>query len=1542
MTISRESAIVDYLVTFFVDNHITTRMLSEIVSNREDSTYVKSLGLPIDFVLPFFLEENHGIAAFKISVADTDKYDSILMGESFTERFIQDGDYVLFKNHNDDSRVRVLFIASNNLKLGYNKYALMPNSKIFIGRGQENSIRYSFGEVFPEEHSLVIMTDANGNAFIENLGNTIGLYVNGVQVNSAQLCPFDEIFFMGLSIVYLDSMLAVRNFKMSSNLNEVDIISTKKLIEISQKKNWFTRTPRILKSLDEDIIQIDAPPPPQQQDELPLLLTLGPSVTMATVMMASLSYTMSSAFQGGNTGRLVTSAFMGGGMLLGALVWPTLIRKYHRKKLNEKEQYRKKRYCEYVAEIEDKLIAKTKRSVQLMNEILNPAPQDLCKSFTDEVSKLRLWERSIGEEDFLNVRLGLGSRPFSVNIKIPQQNFTLQEDELASLPSKLLERYGTLENVPLALNLFTNRAVGIIGDQSNMNNIINEIILNIVSLHSYDEVKLVFITNPKQKVFFERFKNVPHAWSNDKTIRYFATTIDEVHHVFNSIEEIVQERNDDDRKKIKVPHFIFIVTEHDLIEKEPLSRHLQNPYNNVGITTIFAYGDITILPKACTTIIQSDAGQSGYYVKNQNQNRFIPFIPDTVDVLQLDDFTDNLTNMLVKRDARQMGIAERISFLQMYKAGSVNDLCIEQRWNNNNSAKTLAAPIGVIAGGQPFSLDLHEAYHGCHGLVAGTTGSGKSEFLQAFVLSLAVNYSPKEVAFVLIDFKGGDMAKPFVAKKDIPALPHLAATISNLSGNILHRALVSLKAEIESRQKVFNEAKDQLGIDKLDINSYHKYFKAGKLNQPLPHLVIIIDEFAQLKSKMPEFMEGLIDVAQVGRSLGIHLILATQKPNGVVDPQILSNSRFKVCLKVAEKHDSIDMIGRPDSAMIKNPGRLNLLVGYNEIYETIQSAFSGAEYIPLSKFIPDEEISVQLTDNSANPIHSAKLNLASGKTGKTQLEAIVSDIIKLGQRKNLKVKPLWLDMLPEKLDFSSLKLEKKGLATATLGIVDYVREQEQKSLTIDLAKIGHIGLYGASGTGKTTFMQTLIYSMVKGYGYTPEELNIYAMDFGGRNLGYLKHLPHTVSVAFANEGQKISNIISTLQEIIDERKHAFATKNCSTFAEYRNLGNALPAVVVLIDNYSSFRDKYTNDSERIIDVIASGKTYGIFFIMTSSTRNGIHYRVIDYISSFYTLRLNDNSNYLDILGVRSPIIPDNISGRGLTVVNKVPVEFQVALACSGNNDAERIGNIVKEYQTLRQTWTGPMPISIEENVEGETNLKDTNKLYASSNSSAIKQPIPLEGKENTLVLAASKSGMLRYGIKLEETFKTAIISNTTRDLQKYYGKILASISTQPNRRIVVLDDEQKNFEEITKAFNNCQYISSIQKIDEFITSIKPELNERLDGTDKCKERIFIIIPSFNSFFDMITDKQADFLRQMVKLINHPKYGVQFFTGYNVGSPKLLDISFYALVINAKCNIICPGACEKALEKLEKLPVIHNPKNNSAYFILYDAFAEIRW
>ena len=241
----------------------------------------------------------------------------------------------------------------------------------------------------------------------------------------------------------------------------------------------------------------------------------------------------------------------------------------------------------------------------------------------------------------------------------------------------------------------------------------------------------------------------------------------------------------------------------------------------------------------------------------------------------------------------------------------------------------MAVPMGVDAKNDIVYLDLHEKAHGPHGLVAGTTGSGKSEFLQTYILSLATLFHPYEVSFVIIDFKGGGMVNQF---KD---LPHLAGSITDIDGREIDRSLMSIHAELNKRKELFAQA----GVNQID--AYIKKYRAKEVRVPLPHLILIVDEFAELKADQPEFMKELISTARIGRSLGIHLILATQKPSGVVDAQIWSNSRFRVCLKVATPEDSKEMLKTPLAAEIREPGRAYLQVGNDEIFELFQSAYSG-------------------------------------------------------------------------------------------------------------------------------------------------------------------------------------------------------------------------------------------------------------------------------------------------------------------------------------------------------------------------------------------------------------------------------------------------------------------------------------------------------------------------------------------------------------------------------------------------------------------------
>lgn len=414
-------------------------------------------------------------------------------------------------------------------------------------------------------------------------------------------------------------------------------------------------------------------------------------------------------------------------------------------------------------------------------------------------------------------------------------------------------------------------------------------------------------------------------------------------------------------------------------------------------------------------------------------------------------------------------IPESVTFFEMYGVEKPEELQSKLRWENHQSHKSLAVPLGLRGKDDYVELNLHEKAHGPHGLVAGTTGSGKSETVQSYILSLAVNFHPHEVGFLLIDYKGGGMANLFAN------LPHLLGTITNLDKEESMRAMASIKSELARRQRIFGE--NQVN----HINGYNKLFRLGKVTEPLPHLFIISDEFAELKKEQPEFMSELVSAARIGRSLGIHLILATQKPSGVVDEQIWTNSRFRLCLKVQNTGDSKEMLKTPGAANITQAGRAYLQVGNNEIYELFQSAWSGAAY--------DEERAEQEKEDSrvylVNELGQGELLNAdlsgseeNGQIRATQLDVTVQYLAKLyAEEKAVPVKRPWLPPLPSILQSPYTKIVKdsatfaKGDYTLGLGLIDVPEEQLQEEYTLDLIKNGHLLYMASSGYGKTMLLE---------------------------------------------------------------------------------------------------------------------------------------------------------------------------------------------------------------------------------------------------------------------------------------------------------------------------------------------------------------------------------------------------------------------------------------------------------------------------------------
>ena len=374
----------------------------------------------------------------------------------------------------------------------------------------------------------------------------------------------------------------------------------------------------------------------------------------------------------------------------------------------------------------------------------------------------------------------------------------------------------------------------------------------------------------------------------------------------------------------------------------------------------------------CDYLIENISGNKARLMETSDSRKVYEFTYNTISDGDITAMVQLLAPVYTEEISLEGTLTKNISLFELLKIIAVDDIDLNARWNTSKVYQSMSAPIGVSKSGVIF-LDLHDKAHGPHGLVAGTTGAGKSEILQTYIMSMATLYHPYEVGFVIIDFKGGGMANQF---KD---LPHMMGTITNIDGKEINRSLKSIKAELKKRQRLFAE------VEVNHIDKYIMKFRDGEASIPLPHLILIVDEFAELKAEQPDFMKELISAARIGRSLGVHLILATQKPSGQVDEQIWSNSRFKLCLKVQSQQDSNEVLKSPLAAEIKEPGRAYLQVGNNEIFELFQSAYSGApEHVDDSGL---KEFTIyEISDSGKKiPVYQQKKKQGNGND-KTQLD----------------------------------------------------------------------------------------------------------------------------------------------------------------------------------------------------------------------------------------------------------------------------------------------------------------------------------------------------------------------------------------------------------------------------------------------------------------------------------------------------------------------------------------------------------------------------
>ncbi len=777
----------------------------------------------------------------------------------------------------------------------YDKFRLNDITRVTIGKVDENAVIYSafYGgaQIISGNHAELMKQQGR---WILNDRSTNGVFVNDIRVHGNQVLEFgNRINIWGLHMVFLGDVLAISqdpNLKLDASiLRKFDFKVLDRMSDGGSDgpsgKEYYHRSPRNMEALDTETIEIEPPPAPSEEEEMPLLMLIGPSLTMMLPMMLGTGMAIiSSRMSGASSGvymytGLITALFSG---LFGAY-WAVSNMKYAKKKTRQNETRRFDAYSEYLLKCSEQVKEKYTQSIRILKERYPSVDQVIGNG--DTVSD-ELWGRNRSHEDFLYHRLGVGDRLFQISIEVPKEKFRLINDTLADKPKFIKESYKTLHDVPVGVDLEEHSLIGVVGGEKKRGAypVVYNLIAQLATQNCYTDVKMAFITrdekfNGQDAWSFAEW--LPHVWSQNKKSRYVSLEPSQSSDVCYDLTQMLRQRVEDasapGREQAKFnPHYVLFVEDEALLEGEMINKYIYGK-QKLGITTVLMAEKYSDLPNVCECIIQNDSEYQGMFHVKSGRNNGTPIRFDAMNAKALRKIARMLSNLEVNETEVGGEIPNAVSFFEMYGVTTLEELNVLERWKKNRTYDNIKSLIGIKSGGQRCYLDLHERYHGPHGLVAGTTGSGKSETLQTYLLSLALNFSPDDIGFFIIDYKGGGMGNLF------DGLPHILGQISNLSGNQVHRAMVSIKSENLRRQKVFNEN----GVN--NINAYTRLYKNGEAKQAVPHLFIIIDEFAELKREEPDFMRELISVAQVGRSLGVHLILATQKPSGTVDDNIWSN-----------------------------------------------------------------------------------------------------------------------------------------------------------------------------------------------------------------------------------------------------------------------------------------------------------------------------------------------------------------------------------------------------------------------------------------------------------------------------------------------------------------------------------------------------------------------------------------------------------------------------------------------------------------------------
>ena len=921
----------------------------------------------------------------------------------------------------------------------------------------------------------------------------------------------------------------------------------------------------------------------------------------------------------------------------------------------------------------------------------NPAG-DQCAETACQRSPL-LWTRRRDTPGFLQLRFGQATLPSRSSMTMPVVGRSTAQawSELASSVAGL----SFVREVPVVVDPLQTGAIGVAGVRAVALPAARSLVLQAVSLHSPAELIVTAIASTSTASDWDWLKWVPHSASPHSPISagHLASTAPACAALLSELEDLLASTGEPNKVQEDSGQCVLVLVENDAPAERSRLVQLAEKGWHQGICVVWLAPMTAQLPAACRVFLEvaGDQGEVGYVKEGK---LVTPVVVDKVSLARTLAAARSLAPVEycgapVDDDS---DLPRRVSLLALTGtelAHCENDVL--ERWGESRSILTgpfapqtphrragnLRAIIGQSAQGT-FSVDLRA--DGPHALVGGTTGSGKSELLQAWILGMASAHSPQRVNFLLVDYKGGS------AFRDCVELPHAVGLVTDLSPHLVRRALASLSAELLYREHFLarHRVKDLIELE-----------RRGEVEVP-PSLVIIVDEFAALVQEVPGFVEGVVNVAQRGRSLGVHLILATQRPAGVIKDNLRANTNLRLALRMADENDSADVLGSSVAASfdLDLPGRAVSKCGPGRL-TPFQTGYVGGW---TSRTPPPPAMRVETLSYGTGRVWEpraldADLDYAMTDLGPTDIQRLVANISVAAKTAELPDPRVpWLPELHSVYDLASLPTTTRRDDHLVFGVADDPDNQAQPVVAFNPDREGNLAVYGASGSGKSVLLRSI--ALAAGFAGRGDPCHVYGMDFGNRALSMLESLPHVGSIVAGPDHERITRLLLYLRKTIDDRAARYSAASAATITDYRPLANAPdePRIIVLVDGLTAFRAAYeTGGMVRWLDLFTSlaadGRPVGVHFVISVDQRAGMPSSLASAVQRRVVLRMAHPDDY-SFLGVAGDVL-SMASPPGRGVFNSAEIQCAVL---GGSAEVFAQSQAVREFgETMRKAVTSEVP-----------------------------------------------------------------------------------------------------------------------------------------------------------------------------------------------------------------------------------------------------------